>query len=381
MTDPQKTMLSNEEMARYSRHLLLPEVGASGQAKLKNAKILVAGAGGLGAPALLYLAAAGVGTIGIAEFDSVDVSNLQRQVLYSSDQVGTPKIRAAAERLKALNPLITIHEFDKALDAHNALAAIADYDIILDGTDNFSTRYLLNDACVLSGKAYVYGAIYRFDGQVSVFGKDGPCYRCLFPEVPPPDAVPNCAEGGVLGVMAGIIGTLQASEALKLVLGVGKPLLGRLLVFDALHGTFAELRIAKNKDCPICGDKPTIRELRAENFVCSTGTVDGAVESMKPNDLKQYLDAGKRIVLLDVRTPEEYSICKLKDSQLIPLNTLQDRVNELNTKDEIVVYCKSGVRSRKAASLLKSQGFQNVRNLEGGILAWARDIDPAMPTY
>ena len=384
--------LNNDEVRRYSRHLIMPEVGVEGQRKIKNAKVLCVGAGGLGSPASLYLAAAGVGTLGLVDFDAVDFSNLQRQVLYSTDDVGRPKLRAAMDRLKGLNPNIRIVPHETAITSANALDIFRDYDIIVDGADNFPTRYLVNDACVLTGKPNVYGSIFRFDGQVSIFAtKGGPCYRCLYPEPPPPGLVPSCAEGGVLGVLPGVVGTIQATEAIKLILGVGDPLIGRLLLFDALQMKFRTLKLQRDKECPVCGDNPTVKQLIDYEMFCGiTPQVKAADQGkvapefeISVTDLKQRLDNGD-VYLLDVREPREWEICRIEGATLIPLGELPKRLDEVkaaaNGKD-VVVQCKSGVRSAKAVNLMKDKGFTRVQNLRGGILEWIARIDPDQPTY
>jgi adenylyltransferase/sulfurtransferase len=361
----------------------LPEVGEEGQRRLKSARVLIVGAGGLGSPALLYLAAAGAGTIGVVDFDAVDLSNLQRQIIYVNEDVGRSKVETAVKRAGELNKDITLVPHQTRLSADNIAEIISAYDLVVDGTDNFATRYLVNDACVLLGKPNVYGSIYRFEGQSSVFAYDGgPCYRCLYPDPPPPEAVPNCAEGGVLGVMAGIIGCIQATEAIKVILKKEGTLAGRLLLYDALEMRFDVLKIKKNPDCPICGDRPTITTI-AESAVCCAqpDSTPGKGAEINARDLATQLKEGKSIVLLDVRNPEEYSLCHLDNSVLIPLPELPDRVGELDPSADIVVYCKGGFRGRKAAELLAENGFTRVRNLTGGIVAWANDVDRSMPTY
>ena len=378
--------LSRDEILRYSRHLIMPEVGMDGQLKLKQARVLMIGAGGLGAPLGLYLAAAGVGHLGIVDFDTVDFTNLQRQVTFSTTDVGRPKAEAAKERLAAINPTIEITTHEARLTSENALNLFKDYDIIVDGTDNFPTRYLVNDACVLLGKPNVYGSIFRFEGQVSIFGApNGPCYRCLYPEPPPPGLVPSCAEGGVLGVLPGIVGSLQAVETIKLILGAGDPLVGRLLLFDALGMKFRELKLKKNPDCPLCGTNPTITKLidyvefcgiRGEEAPAAVTTVP----EITPKELKQRLDRGDDIFILDVREPHEYQICNI-NGYLLPLGDLPRRVNELDSSREIVAQCRSGKRSGEAAEFLRKAGFRKIWNLKGGILAWSDDVDPSMPKY
>lgn len=380
------TKLSNDEILRYSRHLIMPEVGMSGQRKLKEASVLLIGAGGLGSPAALYLAAAGVGHIGIVDFDVVDSSNLQRQIIHSEEFLGKPKLESAKKRLLGLNPHIHIDTYEAPFTSQNAGELVSQYDIVADGTDNFPTRYLVNDACVLYGKPNVYGSIFRFEGQASVFyAKEGPCYRCLYEEPPPPGLVPSCAEGGVLGVLPGIIGTIQALEVIKLIIGQGEPLIGRLLVFDALKMSFRELKLRKNPDCPICGENPTIHEFIDYEQFCGIFPTDDSdaitEDDVTVQELQQKIDAGDDFFLLDVREPFEREICKLQDDLVIPLNQLSENLNKLNTADDIVIYCRSGARSMKALNFLKDVGFTRLKNLKGGIIAWANEIDPAMPIY
>jgi sulfur-carrier protein adenylyltransferase/sulfurtransferase len=379
--------LTNEEIARYSRHLILPEVGLEGQQKLKAARVLCVGTGGLGAPLTYYLAAAGIGTLGLVDFDVVDESNLQRQIIHSTNDVGRPKIDSAAEKLNALNPYLKIVKHETMLTSANALEIIKDYDIVADGTDNFPTRYLVNDACVLSGnKPNAYASIFRFEGQASVFAtEDGPCYRCLYPEPPPPGLVPSCAEGGVLGILPGLLGVIQATEVIKLILGKGDSLIGRLLLVDSLGMKFRELKLRKNPDCPACGTHPTIKALIDYNEFCGIRGEEKPVEtqqmpSITVEELKQLRDAGKEPFLLDVREPHEYQICNL-GGYLIPLNDLPKRVNELDSSREIVVHCKMGGRSAKAVDFLRQSGFAKVKNLTGGINAWAEKVDPKVPKY
>jgi molybdopterin/thiamine biosynthesis adenylyltransferase/rhodanese-related sulfurtransferase len=378
--------LSRDEVLRYSRHLIMPEVGMDGQLKLKQARVLMIGAGGLGAPLGLYLAAAGVGRLGIVDFDVVDFTNLQRQVTFSTTDVGRPKSEAAKERLAAMNPAIEITTHETRLTSENALDLFKDYDIIVDGTDNFPTRYLVNDACVLLGKPNVYGSIFRFEGQVSIFGApDGPCYRCLYPEPPPPGLVPSCAEGGVLGVLPGIVGSLQAVETIKLILGAGDPLIGRLLLFDALGMKFRELKLKKNPDCPLCGANRTITKLIDYEEFCGIRGEEApaavtTVPEITPRELKQRLDRGDDLFVLDVREPHEYQICNI-NGYLLPLGDLPRRVNELDSSREIVAHCRSGKRSADAAEFLRKAGFRKIWNLKGGILAWADEVDPSMPKY
>ncbi len=378
--------LSRDEVLRYSRHLIMPEVGMDGQLKLKQARVLMIGAGGLGAPLGLYLAAAGVGHLGIVDFDVVDFTNLQRQVTFSTTDVGRPKSEAAKERLAAMNPAIEITTHETRLTSENALDLFKDYDIIVDGTDNFPTRYLVNDACVLLGKPNVYGSIFRFEGQVSIFGAPGgPCYRCLYPEPPPPGLVPSCAEGGVLGVLPGIVGSLQAVETIKLILGAGDPLIGRLLLFDALGMKFRELKLKKNPECPLCGTNRTITKLIDYEEFCGIRGEEApaavtTVPEITPRELKQRLDRGDDLFVLDVREPHEYQICNI-NGYLLPLGDLPRRVNELDSSREIVAHCRSGKRSADAAEFLRKAGFRKIWNLKGGILAWSDEVDPSMPKY
>jgi len=383
-----EVQLSNEEILRYSRHLIIPEVGLSGQKKLKAARVLMIGAGGLGSPLGLYLAAAGIGKIGIVDFDVVDLTNLQRQVLHSTQDVGRPKLDSARETLNGINPNVELETYEERLSSENALRIFSDYDVIVDGTDNFPTRYLVNDACVLLGKPNVYGSILRFDGQVSVFdAKRGPCYRCLYPAPPPPGLVPSCAEGGVLGVLPGIIGSLQALEVIKLILGEGEPLIGRLVLFDALKFKFRELKLRKNPGCRICGENPTINSLIDYEQFCGIAPKPAQTEEVGDNktevtvdELKTKLDRGDDVFILDVREPQEYDIVNI-GGYLIPLSTLPKRFSELDPSKEIVVHCKSGGRSARAVEFLRKNGFKNVKNLVGGINAWAERIDPTLPRY
>ena len=382
---PEAITLSNEEILRYSRHLIMPEVGMEGQQKLKAARVLCIGAGGLGSPLALYLAAAGVGTLGIVDFDVVDYTNLQRQIIHTTADVGRKKLDSATEKLKAINPFLNVRTFETKLTSENALEIFADFDIIADGTDNFPTRYLVNDACVLTGKPNVYGSIFRFEGQASVFAtKGGPCYRCLYPAPPPPGLVPSCAEGGVLGILPGLVVVIQATEAIKLILGKGEPLISRLLLIDALGMKFRELKLRKNPDCPVCGTHPTVTRLIDYNEFCGIRgeetPVTSNVPEMQVEELKRTLDAGEDIFVLDVREPHEYQICNI-GGQLIPLGDLPKRVHELDSSREIVAHCRSGVRSAKAVDFLRQAGFRKVRNLAGGILAWADRVDSKMPKY
>ena len=381
-TAPPPKRLTQEQMFRYSRHLILPDVGLSGQQKLLNSKVLIVGAGGLGSPLALYLAAAGVGTIGLVDFDIVDASNLQRQILYSKQDVGRPKLEAAEDRIRGLNPDVKVIRHEERLTSQNALEIIRNYDVVVDGTDNFPTRYLVNDACVFLKIPNVYGSIYRFDGQVSVFDtRTGPCYRCLYQEPPPPGLVPSCAEGGVLGVLPGIVGTLQANETIKLLLGKGEPLIGRLVLIDALSLRFRELKIRKNPECVLCGPKATQKELIDYEQFCGMTPDLSADDDMTVEELKSRLDRGETPFLLDVREPQEYEVVKLPNSKLIPVGLLPEHLGELPTAADIVVYCKSGGRSAQARSFLQGMGFKRVRNLAGGINAWAQKIDPSLPRY
>src|SRR5712692_4692096 len=378
--------LDKDEILRYSRHLIMPEVGMEGQLKLKNAKVALIGTGGLGAPLGMYLAAAGIGRIGLVDFDVVDFTNLQRQVIHGTKDVGRKKLDSAAETMLDINPFVEIDRFETALSSENALGILKDYDIVVDGTDNFPTRYLVNDACVLLGKPNVYGSIFRFEGQATVFAyHGGPCYRCLYPEPPPPGLVPSCAEGGVLGILPGVIGLIQATETVKLILGIGEPLVGRLLLYDALAMRFRELKLRRNVECPVCGDHPTIRELIDYQQFCGIPNqphepvaVEGEIE---PTEVKAKMDRGDQFVLIDVREPHEYQICSIPNAKLIPLGDLPKRVNELDSADEIIAHCKSGMRSAKAVEFLKQAGFRKVRNMKGGILAWSDKIDPTVPKY
>jgi adenylyltransferase/sulfurtransferase len=378
--------LSKEEILRYSRHLIMPEVGMEGQLKLKSAKVALIGTGGLGAPLGMYLAAAGIGRIGLVDFDVVDFTNLQRQVIHGTKDVGRKKLDSAADTMLDINPYVEIDRHEVALSSENALQILRDYDIVVDGTDNFPTRYLVNDACVLLGKPNVYGSIFRFEGQATVFAyPGGPCYRCLYPEPPPPGLVPSCAEGGVLGILPGTVGLIQATETVKLILGIGEPLVGRLLLYDALAMRFRELKLRRNPECPVCGDHPTIRELIDYQEFCGipnqsheSAPVEGDIE---PAEVKAKMDRGDQFVLIDVREPHEYQICSIPNAKLIPLGDLPKRVNELNSADEIVAHCKSGMRSAKAVEFLKQSGFRKVRNMKGGILAWSDKVDPTVPKY
>jgi len=382
---PEAAALTNDEILRYSRHLIMPEVGMEGQQKLKAARVLCIGAGGLGSPLALYLGAAGVGTLGIVDFDVVDYTNLQRQIIHTTADVGRRKLDSAAEKLKAINPFLNIRPFETKLTSENALEIFREFDIVADGTDNFPTRYLVNDACVLTGKPNVYGSIFRFEGQASVFAtEEGPCYRCLYPEPPPPGLVPSCAEGGVLGILPGLVGVIQATEVIKLILGKGEPLIGRLLLIDALGMRFRELKLRKNPECPACGTHRSITKLIDYNEFCGIRgeekPVATGVPEIQVEELKRRLDAGDDLFVLDVREPHEYQICNIK-GHLIPLGDLPKRVHELDSSREIVAHCRSGVRSAKAVTFLQQAGFKKVHNLAGGILAWADRVDPKMPKY
>lgn len=380
--------LTTDDLSRYSRHLILPEVGVEGQRKLKAARVLCVGTGGLGSPLALYLAAAGVGTLGLVDFDVVDASNLQRQIIHSTADIGRKKLDSAEEKLKALNPTLNVRKHDTLLSSANALDILKDYDVVADGTDNFPTRYLVNDACVLLGKPNAYGSIFRFEGQASVFAtKDGPCYRCLYPEPPPPGLVPSCAEGGVLGILPGLVGVIQATETIKLILGIGEPLIGRLLLVDALNMRFRQLKLRKNPDCPVCGAHPTLTSLIDYQQFCgieSTSEKQSAVKNgipqLRARDLKKRIDAGDDLFILDVREPFEYQIANIGGT-LIPQNDVPQRIDEIDRNREIVVHCKVGGRSQRIAEFLKQSGFPSVNNLAGGILAWSDEVDPKVPKY
>jgi sulfur-carrier protein adenylyltransferase/sulfurtransferase len=377
-----RVSFSSGEFARYSRHIIMPEVGLEGQGKLKSASVLIVGAGGLGTPSATYLAAAGVGRIGIVDFDVIEKSNLHRQVLYTEQDVGESKADVARKRLLEVNPNVSVEVHKVRLDSSNALEILGAYDIILDGTDNFPTRYLVNDACVLLGKPNVYASIFRFEGQASVFyAREGPCYRCLYPEPPPPGLVPSCAEGGVLGVLPGIMGSIQAAETVDLILGKGRPLIGRLLLFDALDMTFKELKLRKNPNCSVCGPNPTVKRLIDYEAFC--GVEEGLTPDLEvtPKQLSELIAHGKDVVLVDVREPWEYEINHIDGSRLIPLDELPKRVNELSTADNIVVNCLSGQRSAQATKFLNSMGFKKAKNLKGGMRAWVSEVHPEMPTY
>jgi len=381
-------MLSHDEILRYSRHLLIPEVGLEGQRKLKSASILVIGTGGLGSPVALYLAAAGVGRIGLVDYDVVDFSNLQRQVIHGTSGIGSLKVYSARDRMLDLNPDIQVDVFNEPFTSENAMRIAEDFDVIIDGTDNFPTRYLTNDVCVLLGKPNVYGSIFRFDGQVSVFDATrGPCYRCLFPEPPPPGLVPSCAEGGVLGVLPGTVGTLQATEALKLILDIGDPLIGKLLLFNALDMSFEFVKLRKNPKCKICSPEPEVTELIDYEAFCGVPGHDrdegsaGEGWDISATELAQRIKGGNHLHLIDVREPHELQISHLEGATLLPLGQLASRLSELNSAEDIVLFCKSGARSTRALELLVSAGFRKVKNLKGGINAWAKEVDPSLPIY
>jgi adenylyltransferase/sulfurtransferase len=377
-----KVSFSSSEFARYSRHLIMPEVGLEGQGKLKSASVLIIGAGGLGTPSSTYLAAAGVGRIGIVDFDVIEKSNLHRQVLYSEKDIGKSKADVARQRLLEINPNVSVEVHKVRLDSSNALDILGSYDVIMDGTDNFPTRYLVNDACVLLGKPNVYASIFRFEGQASVFyAREGPCYRCLYPEPPPPGLVPSCAEGGVLGVLPGIMGSIQAVEAIDLILGKGRPLIGRLVLFDALDMTFKELKLRKNPNCLVCGPNATVKQLIDYEAFCGVEEGLGAELEVSPKGLKELIDDGREMVVLDVREPFEYEIAHLNNAKLIPLAQLAGRVNELDTARPIVVYCHTGQRSAQAVRFLNGLGFKKAKNLKGGIKAWGNEVDPTIQMY
>jgi len=381
--------LSQEEVLRYSRHLIMPEVGVEGQEKLKNASILLIGCGGLGSPLGLYLSAAGIGRLGLVDFDLIDFTNLQRQVMFGTQDVGRPKAEVAKERIGQINPNVQVTVYREKFTAENAMKIIKDYDIVIDGTDNFPTRYLVNDACVFLKKPNVYGSIFRFEGQATIFwGEKGPCYRCLYPEPPPPGMVPSCAEGGVLGILPGIIGLLQATEAIKLILGKGDPMIGRLLLFNALDMKFREVKLQKDPECPVCGKNPTITQLIDYEQFCGIGlgqeeaTVSTAgIPEITAQELKAKMDRKDKFVLVDVREPHEYQIAKIPGGRLIPLGEITQRAHELDTADDIVVHCRSGARSAKAIQALQKMGFKRLHNLKGGILAWSEDVDSTVLKY
>ncbi len=382
-------VLTQDEILRYSRHLIMPEVGVEGQEKLKQAKVLLIGTGGLGSPAALYLAAAGVGTLGLVDFDVVDFSNLQRQIIHSTKSVNRPKVESAQERIAEINPNVRVEAYNERLSKENALRIIKNYDIVLDGTDNFQTRYLVNDACVFTNKPFVYGSIFRFDGQATVFypGK-GPCYRCLFAEPPPSAQLGTIPGGGVLGILPGVIGVIQATEVVKLIIGKGEPLIGRLMLYDALKMNFREVKFRKNPKCPVCGDNPTIKELIDYDAFCGISRGEekksapaGGVEEISVRELKKWMDSKRNFRLIDVREPSEFQINRIPGSKLIPLGNLPEKVHELDSADEIVVHCHFGGRSAKAVQFLNKMGFKKVKNMAGGIDAWSQEIDPSCPRY
>jgi molybdopterin/thiamine biosynthesis adenylyltransferase/rhodanese-related sulfurtransferase len=380
--------LTTDDLSRYSRHLILPEVGMEGQRRLKAAKVLCVGTGGLGSPLAFYLAAAGIGTLGLVDFDVVDASNLQRQIIHSTKDIGRKKLDSAEEKLTALNPALNVVKHDTMLSSANALEILKDYDIVADGTDNFPTRYLVNDACVLLGKPNVYGSIFRFEGQASVFATEqGPCYRCLYPEPPPPGLVPSCAEGGVLGILPGLVGVIQATEAIKLILGKGEPLIGRLLLVDALNMRFRELKLRKNPECPVCGANPTVTQLIDYQQFCGIvpetpheSSVKNGIPQITVKELKRRIDAGEDVQLIDVREPYEYQIAQI-GGKLIPQNDVPQRLAEIDREREVVVHCRSGARSQRIAEFLKQAGYPRVANVAGGILAWSDEIDPRVQKY
>ena len=388
MTTESPLSLSNQEVERYSRHLIMPEVGMDGQLKLKAASVLCIGAGGLGSPVAMYLAAAGVGRLGLVDFDVVDYSNLQRQVIHGTPDVGRSKLESARDTLVAINPEVAIDLHETALSSSNAFDVLGDYDIVVDGTDNFPTRYLVNDACVLLRKPNVFGSIFRFEGQASVFAtKQGPCYRCLYPEPPPPGLVPSCAEGGVLGILPGVVGTIQATETVKLIIGVGEPLINRFMIYDALRMKFRELKLRRDPECPVCGDRPTVTQLIDYEQLCGIAPTSPALDDSTSGDdvtveeLKFFIDNNDGVFLLDVREPQEHQICSIPGSVLIPLGELPNRISDLGGHEDVVVHCKSGVRSAKAVKILSDAGFKKVRNLSGGILRWIDVVDPSLPKY
>jgi len=380
--------LSVDEVRRYSRHLIIPDVGMTGQKRLKNAKVLCVGAGGLGSPALLYLAAAGVGTLGVIDFDVVDESNLQRQIIHGQSDIGRPNAQSARDSIKEINPHVSVNLHEEQLDSDNALQIFAQYDLIVDGTDNFATRYLVNDACVLLGKPYVWGSIYRFDGQASVFWAEyGPCYRCLYPEPPPPGMVPSCAEGGVLGVLCASIGSIQVNEAIKLIVGIGDPLAGRLMIYDALEMSYRSVRVRKDPECPICGKNPTITGLIDYDAFCGTVSEDAqhaaAGSTITATELKEMLDRGDDIFLVDVREPNEYEIVSIPGAVLIPKDQFLSgaALERLPQDKRVVLHCKSGVRSAECLAVVKNAGFNDATHVGGGVLAWISQVDPSLPAY
>jgi sulfur-carrier protein adenylyltransferase/sulfurtransferase len=378
--------LSRDEIFRYSRHLIIPDVAMDGQKRLKNASVLLIGAGGLGSPNAMYLAAAGVGHLGLVDFDEVDASNLQRQVIHGTSDIGRPKLESAADKIREINPYVEVTLHETRLTSDNARDIIRGYDLVIDGSDNFPTRYLVNDACVLESKPYVWGSIYRFDGQVSVFwAEHGPCYRCLYPEPPPPGMVPSCAEGGVLGVLCATVGSIQANEAIKLITGIGDPLVGRLLIYDALELSFKDIRVRKDPECPVCGKNPTVTELIDYEEFCGVvsdqAQAAAADATLTPRELKELVDAGRQMALIDVREEAEWQINRLPGAKLIPLGELPGRLTELPQTEPVVVYCKTGVRSAEALALLKQSGFSTAKHLGGGIASYVKTVDPSMPQY
>ena len=391
LVEPADT-LTVDEVRRYSRHLIIPDVGMAGQKRLKNAKVLAIGAGGLGSPVLMYLAAAGVGTLGVIDFDTVDESNLQRQVIHGQSDIGRSKAQSARDTIKEINPFVTVVLHEERLDNDNVLDVFSQYDLIVDGTDNFATRYLVNDACVLLGKPYVWGSIYRFDGQVSVFwanapGGQAPCYRCLYPEPPPPGMVPSCAEGGVLGVLCATVGSIQATEAIKVLTGIGEPLVGRLLVYDALEMTFRTVNVRKDPECPICGKNPTITELIDYEEFCGVVSEEAqlaaAGSTISPLELKEWMDRGENIFLVDVREPAEFEIVSIPGATLIPKGefVMGTALEKLPQNKRIVLYCKTGVRSAEALAIVKAAGFADAVHVGGGVVGWVKQVDPSLPSY
>lgn len=385
--NPDDVQLTNDEILRYSRHLIMPEVTLEGQKRLRAAKVLCIGTGALGSPVLMYLAAAGVGTLGLVDFDTVDFTNLQRQIAHRTEWVGKPKLDSAEATIKGINPGVKVVKYETMITSANALDIIKDYDVVVDGTDNFPTRYLVNDACVLLGKPNVYGSIFRFDGQASIFyAKDGPCYRCLYSEPPPPGLVPSCAEGGVFGVLPGVIGSIQAVETIKLLISAGKPLIGRLLTFNAMSLSFHELKLRKNPECPICGEHPTIHELIDYNEFCGVGrgneqAILDATQEITALELKAKLDRGDDFELIDVREPYEYAISRIEGAKLIPMSTVKRRLDDFDRDKEIVLLCKVGQRSAQVQQLFIDAGFKNTKSLAGGIIGWSEDVDPSVPQY
>ncbi len=380
--------LTNEQILRYSRHLIMPEVGLTGQEKLVNANVLLIGAGGLGSPLAMYLSAAGIGHLGLVDFDKVDHTNLHRQVIHGTENVGMLKVESAKQRIASINPNVKVDTYPTALTSENIMDIIKDYDVVIDGTDNFPTRYLVNDACVFTKKPNIYGSIFRFEGQATVFHPgQGPCYRCLYPEPPPPGEVPSCAEGGVLGILPGIVGLIQATECIKLIIGQGKSLVGRLLIFNALEMSFREVRLRRQKNCPVCGDNPTVTKLINYQEFCGLGLGQEEHQAastqwdITPQELKEAMTNGKNVVLIDVREKEEWDICRIPSAKLIPLSTLPQQMSELDTADDIILHCHHGSRSMKALQFLNKRGFQKLKNLRGGIDAWSVQVDPSVPRY